>query len=241
MLARWLSLLIWALVAASGVFWGLKLWARPLAAPAQTQVASVAPAAGADLSRLFGAELPAAAPEAAPPPPPESSRFQLIGVVAPRAAGAQSQGVALIAVDGKAPRAFRVGAVVDGDQVLKSVQARAAAIGPRQGAATVSLELPALPPPSTGVPMPGGISPGMSGMAPGAVPAQVFVPPPGAPVVGVPSPAVVPNPSRMRTFRGPAGSVAPATAGADLPGEPPQLQVMPQGAGSSGIEPRPQR
>lgn len=237
MLARWSSLLIWALVAASGVFWALKLWARPLTAPAQTQVAVAAPAAGGDLSRLFGAEAPPPALEAAAPPP-ESSRFQLIGVVAPRLAGAQSQGVALIAVDGKAPRAFRVGAVVDGEHVLKSVQSRAVAIGPRVGAATVSLELPALPPPSTGVPMPVGIQPGVSGMAPGAVPAQVFVPPPGAPVMGVPSPAVGPNTGRMRTFRGPA---AAGMSSAGLPGEPPQLQVAPQDPASGNTEQRPPR
>ncbi len=154
MFARWSAFFVWALVAASAVAWGLKLFTRPLTAPAQTVVAAPSAAAGGDWTRVFGAAPPppVALAEAAPPPAPESSRFQLIGVVAPRPVAARSQGVALIAVDGRTPRAYRVGAVVDGDQVLQSVQPRGVSIGPRQGQATVTLELPALPPPATGVP-----------------------------------------------------------------------------------------
>jgi general secretion pathway protein C len=232
MVSRWTALLVWALVAACGVFWGLKLFAQPLTAPPQTQVAAPAVATGGDLSRLFGAEPPPPVAAAAPPPPPESSRFQLIGVLAAPSAAAQSQGVALIAVDGKLPRAFKVGAVIDGEHVLKSVQPRAVAIGPRNGVATVSLELPPLPPPATGVP-----TPVMGVAAPGAMPAQVFVPPPGAPVVGTPIvgvPAINnPNALRLRQARGAAGN---GGAPAGLPGEP----VQGEGA-VTGVDPRQQR
>ena len=206
MWARWSTFLVWALVAASGVFWGLKLAASPLAAPPQTVLAQAAPAAGGDWSRLFGAEPPPPAAAAAPAPPPESSRFQLIGVLAPRPAAARSQGVARIAVDGKPARAYRVGAVIDGEHVLQAVQARAVAIGPRQGPATIALELPPLPPPATGVP---------AAAAAGVQGAPVIVPPP--PNAGAA------DPQRLRRFRAPGAAVAPA-AGED----PARLQMQPQ-------------
>lgn len=183
MFARLSAFVVWALVAAAAVAWGLKLAAKPLVAPAQTLLAAPAPAAGGDWSRLFGAAPPPPAEPAAaaaPLPPPESSRFQLIGVVAPRSSSATTQGVALIAVDGKAPRAYRVGAVIEGEQVLRSVQQRAVSIGPRRGEPTLTLELPPLPPPATGVPVAGG--------APGG-PVQAM---PTAPVIGGPAPMVVP-------------------------------------------------
>jgi general secretion pathway protein C len=185
MFARWSAFFVWALVAASAVAWGLKLFTRALTAPAQTVVAAPAAAAGGDWTRVFGAAPPpsAAVAEAVPPPAPESARFQLIGVVAPRPAAARSQGVALIAVDGKTPRAYRVGAVIDGDHVLQSVQPRGVAIGPRQGQATVMLELPALPPPATGIPssVPGSTPPGALPTLP--MPAGQPAP---APSLGVP-------------------------------------------------------
>ena len=174
MLSKTLMFLVWALVAGSSVFWGFKLMAQPLAVPAHAAVATQAPAAVGDLSGLLGVKpLSAAQPvEAAAPPPQESSRFQLIGVVAARHAE-RAQGVALIAVVGKLPRAYRVGAVVDQNLVLQSVQARAVSIGPRGGVALVSLELPPLPPPTTGVPgATGGVPPGATALAPGGQPGQ---------------------------------------------------------------------
>lgn len=234
MFARWSAFLVWALVAASAVAWGLKLFARPLAAPAQTVVAAPAAAAGGDWTRLFGAAPPppVATAEAAAPPAPESSRFQLIGVVAPRPAAARSQGVALIAVDGKMPRAYRVGAVIDGDQVLQSVQPRGVAIGPRQGQATVMLELPALPPPATGVPpsVSGVVPPSVPGVMPGAMPGAlppppVALPPGASPVLPRPgAPRLAPAPNlnlptqqRLRALQAP------------MPGQPlpPPMVVQP--------------
>jgi general secretion pathway protein C len=129
--------LLSGLVAASAVAWGYKLFTPSQPVPAHAVLAGSTAALGADLSRLFGAEPAPAQPDAAAPPPPEASRFQLIGVAAPRAGAAPDEGVALIAVDGKPPRAFRVGRVVDGEQVLLAVHARGAAIGPRNGSATL--------------------------------------------------------------------------------------------------------
>lgn len=191
MLSRWMTFLVWALVAGSGVYWGVRLFARPLTMPPQVSLAQPGPAAGADLSRLFGVSAPP------PPPPPvaiqaavapEASRFKLLGVVAAPPAVSRAQGVALIAVDGKMARAFRVGAAIDGDLVLQSVQPRAVSIGPRGSEARVSLELPPLPPPATGVPgeagsaAPPAVAPPPSPAAPPAAaltapPPQLAVPP----------------------------------------------------------------
>ena len=151
MLARLSAFVIWALVAATAVFWGLRLWARPADAPSYTvPVGDVAVARG-DLSRLLGATPAAAAAVVAAPE--MASRFRLIGIMAPKAAAASAQpgqGVALIAVDGKPPKAFVVGSSLDANLVLQSVSLRTASIGPAQGAAAVTLELPPLVAAATG-------------------------------------------------------------------------------------------
>lgn len=130
----------WALVAAAALFWGLRLFVSAPAVPPSTPVAAIGPAGRGDLTRLLGNDPPppvvALEAEAAP-----DARFQLIGVVAPRAQSAAREGVALIAVDGKPARAYRVGAVIDGQTILKSVAARGAMLGPRDGAAQVTLNL----------------------------------------------------------------------------------------------------
>ncbi|MBK6593938.1 MAG: hypothetical protein IPG23_15055 [Burkholderiales bacterium] len=54
-------------------------------------------------------------------------------------------GAALIAVDGKPPKPFRVGASVDGNLVLQSVAARRATLAAGvDGPAQMTLELPPL-------------------------------------------------------------------------------------------------
>ena len=157
MLARGLSFLVWAAVAASALYWGLQLFVTPQAAPAHTQSAVSAPLANADMSKLFGIEI--APLVAAPTAPTVDARFQLVGVVAPRSSAAGSQGVALIAIDGKPARAYRVGAVIDGATVLQAVQSRGAVLGPRGGAPLATLRLPPLPVAATGS-LPGAVSGG---------------------------------------------------------------------------------
>lgn len=146
MQARLSAFLIWALVAASITFWGLRLLVRGPTVPAYAVSAGEAVVASGDLSRLLGA--PPVTESAVAPSPQISSRFRLAGVMAPRPPA--TQGIALIAVDGNLPRAFHVGANVDEGLVLQSVSLRTAAIGPVQGNAAVVLELPPLPPPATG-------------------------------------------------------------------------------------------
>lgn len=139
-LARWFTLFVWAAVAASALFWALKLVVKAPQAPPQVQVAGSAVAAGTDLSRLLGVDAPVPVAAAAPEPAADA-RFNLVGVLSPRAAQAVREGVALIAVDGKPARAFRVGAVVDGQNVLQSVNARGAALGPRDGPSLIALKI----------------------------------------------------------------------------------------------------
>ncbi|MFT4240981.1 MAG: type II secretion system protein N, partial [Acidovorax sp.] len=100
--------------------------------------APIAPDAQA-LARLLGAE--PAAPGVAVAPS-ASSRFQLVGVLSGRHSGG---GAALIAVDGKPARPFRVGAVVDQGLVLQSLGPRQAQLGAALGGpAALSLEMPPL-------------------------------------------------------------------------------------------------
>jgi general secretion pathway protein C len=151
MVSRVAAFVIWAAVAASIIFWGMRLWAKPIPAPAHAVVVSTASGFNGDLGRVLGVDAPAA-PVAVPTAPQATAdpRYRLIGVVAPRSAAANGEGVALIATEGKPPKAYRVGAAVDGEMVLLAVHSRGASLGPRGQPAQVALELPALPPPSTG-------------------------------------------------------------------------------------------
>ena len=87
------------------------------------------------LARLLGAQAVSAAAE-----PAAASRFVLLGVLA----GTQSgDGAALIAVDGKPPRHYRVGAAIEPGLVLQSLGRREARLGASvDGATTLALELP---------------------------------------------------------------------------------------------------
>ncbi|HEX6017087.1 MAG TPA: type II secretion system protein N [Burkholderiaceae bacterium] len=177
MAMRLLSFAIWALVAASAVFWLTRLLARADHAPAHTVTVSANTAvAAADLSRLLGSTRVAAA-DAPAPEAAHDARYKLIGVVAPRSAAAT--GLALIAVGDKPPRPVSLGGVVDGSLVLLAVNHRHAELGPAGGAPTVRLELPAVPEPNRSV---------------RAVPA--VAPPPARPAS--PRPAAVPGSVPLR-------------------------------------------
>jgi general secretion pathway protein C len=143
MLARLCAFVIWGLVAATGVFWGLRLFVRAPAAPAYAVPVGDTAAVRGDLTRLLGSA-PVAAPTTAIAPE-TSSRFKLFGIVAPKyadAAAPPGHSVALIAVDGKMPKAFAVGARLDGDLVLQSVSLRTVSIATAPGKPAITLELP---------------------------------------------------------------------------------------------------
>ena len=210
---RLLSFVIWALVAASAVFWLTRLLSRSDAAPSHTVTASAGTSASADLSRLLGSTRVASAE-----PQPElatDARFKLIGVVAPKAAVPDS-GLALIAVDGKPPRPVLLGGVVDGPLVLLAVNHRRAELGPAGGEATVRLELPAVPEANRSTPAARPVAP-------------VYTPPPpsaGArpqPSVPPPQPAVPGQSPRLLQGQGlapqpdPNAAPTPVTPGRPIP------------------------
>ena len=197
----------WALVVGSAVAWALKLFVAAPPLPVRTPVASSAALARGDLTRLFGADAPPPVAMAAPEPAADA-RFQLIGVVSPRSSQAAQEGLALIAVDGKPAKAFRVGSRVDGDNVLQSVAARGATLGPRGGAALVALRINAPETAATGTLPPAGVSPGM----PAGVPAglQRRGAQPGASTFGQGPPVQAPPmPQMMQPQNLPAGVPRP--------------------------------
>ncbi|MBA4109167.1 MAG: hypothetical protein C0487_06200 [Leptothrix sp. (in: Bacteria)] len=151
MASRILALFIWAAVAASLAYWGLRWLAQPTAVPANATAVSLDNAARGDMRKLLTG--PAAAADPGQPDPTAASmlaeRIKLLGVVAPRNDGDKG-GLALLSVDGKPARAVRAGGSVDGDMVLLTVNQRGAEIGPAAGPATVRLDLPLLPAAATG-------------------------------------------------------------------------------------------
>jgi general secretion pathway protein C len=193
MLARLSAFVIWALVAATAVFWGLRLFVRAPAAPAYAVPVGDTAAVRGDLTRLLGSA-PVAAPVAAAPQ--AASRFKLLGIVAPKyastSAAPSTHGVALIAVDGKMAKAYPVGARLDNDLVLQSVSLRTVSIASTaQGAPTITLELPPPAAAATGT-LPANIGGGVSLSQPAPVPQYV---PPAQPLA-MPQPPQAPPPNR---------------------------------------------
>lgn len=220
---------MWAAVAASAAYWGLRLFVTPRPVPAAAVVAPAAAPPRGDLARLLGSDAEPITETAEATP--TSGRFQLVGVVAPRRESAMHEGVALIAVDGKPARAYRVGAVVDGETVLQSVRARGASLGPRGGEARVSLDIPppaaaatgtlpsagaAAPPPTVPVLPP----PQPAQPVPGAPQAQGGVPP-GAPAVSARVPGALPPGAVRPTLPGVPSRAMQSSAPAEVPPSPP--------------------
>jgi general secretion pathway protein C len=111
------------LLAASVVFWVLR-WPTREAGPAlPLPMGSMeVPAASATLlARLLGAGSTAADTVAAPD---AASRFRLTGIVGLGG----GQGVALLAVDGKPPRPYRVGSELEQGLMLQSVEPKRVAL-----------------------------------------------------------------------------------------------------------------
>jgi hypothetical protein len=181
MLARLMAFWVWLLLGGSVAYWGLQLFARPLALPASVLPAGEAQAGAVDLGRLLGTGAPDAPSE---PEVAASTRLRLLGVVAPKNARAAEagEGVALVEVDGVA-RTVRVGAVVDGELHLLRVDARSAALG-RLGEAPVQvLQMSAPAAPATGSLQPAAPSPVVLGGNPQGMRGQMS-PPNGQPPNG---------------------------------------------------------
>lgn len=209
---------MWAALAASLVAWGLRLSGRSDPVPPHAETVVAAQAVQGDVLRLFAATHAASQPVAAAAPE-AANRFRVLGVVAGLREG--SPGWALIAVDGRAPRAVAVGAVVDGEWILQSVTQSQVAIGPRGADAAVRLELPLLPPPATGTLAMAANDAAAVAQAP--APAPVAAPPvPGMPGASRRAGAGMPAPVVPAVVAAPGGAAAPARLGvqANAQGEP---------------------
>ncbi len=174
---RLFAFAVWAVVAASVMFWGLRLLVQSPGVPGHAVSVGLASTTTGDVTRLLGStpkETNATA--AAAPVAPESTRFKLTGVMSPKASSSSGQGVALISVDGKPARAFGVGARIDGDLRLQGVSLRTASVNVGQGKPPMVLEMPPLPAPNTGTLAAGGM-----GFNPPAVGGA------GGPNVGIPA------------------------------------------------------
>jgi general secretion pathway protein C len=134
------TLVLWAAAAASAVFWGLRLSAPPASLPALAVLPAPAVPDAQGLARLLGAVPAAVGASPAAPSASLASRFVLIGVLSGRQSGG---GAALIAVDGRPAKPYRLGAQVDQDLVIQALGPRQVQLGPRQGApATLTLDMP---------------------------------------------------------------------------------------------------
>ena len=133
------TFLLAALATASAAYWVLK-W-RASVSPSRPATIAFSEPAQFDpqaLAHLLGGAKggTANAPMAA-----AASHFKLFGVIADRAKG----GYALIAVDDKAAKPFRVGNPVNDELVLHSLSARSAELAASMdGPVTLTLELPKL-------------------------------------------------------------------------------------------------
>lgn len=128
---------LWALAAASAVYWGLKFSAHPAPAGPAVAARTAPPVDPQAIARLLGASPVAAA---AAPVAPLASRFALLGV----ADQGSGHGAALVSVDGKPAKPYRVGMQLDEGIVLKSVAGRKAVLASTaDGQPVLTLELPA--------------------------------------------------------------------------------------------------
>ena len=134
-LQKVLTAAVWAAVAFSAVSWGLR-WS----ASGQMQgSAMAAPQALPDVDTAAAARSLGALPVQAAAPS-LASRFQLLGVLD----GGPNAGAALIAVDGKPAKPFRVGAVVTDGLVLQGTEAKRVSLGAgTDSPPALTLELPA--------------------------------------------------------------------------------------------------
>ena len=140
---RLITALLWALVAASAVYWGLRMGGRTarVVVPEVAVVTSINDASASQLAitRLLGA----------------AERFALAGVIA----SAAGEGTALISVDGKPARPFVVGARIAPGYVLKAVGQRDATLADDpEGAGRVLLSLPAYKTATLITSLPAGVS-----------------------------------------------------------------------------------
>ena len=141
--SRWLTGvltgLIWTVAVAVVAYWALQFAgvSGPVAQAPTVASATLTEPAQADVQKALGANASSAVVVDAD----AGGRFVLSGVVA----GHSGLGAALIAVDGQAPKAFKVGQAVADGLVLQSLAPRQARLAATlEGPAALTLDMPAL-------------------------------------------------------------------------------------------------
>lgn len=146
---RLITFLLWALAAWSGVFWALKsldLANASSKADALAKSASLAMTTASNnplqdvslqVAKTLGAQGAVTEPTAASKLAAMQARFQLLGVLAVGTA----HGAALLSIDSKPAKPYRVGSPIEDGLEVTSVGARSASIG-TNGATSFTLELP---------------------------------------------------------------------------------------------------
>jgi general secretion pathway protein C len=226
------TFLIWGCVALSALYWALGGVGRGSAVvPPPAQAASADPAR-ADWLRVMGgsAAAPASLAVASPAPaaiPPELAAFRLLGIVATAKTG--RGGVALLAQGDQPARPLKVGQVVTGDWVLKSLAARSVQVGPKNGPAQFTLNLPQPTPTATA--SGGRPSAGAAPVPPGSSVAAIV------PIVSAVEPAPAASPNEAPGPVGPAqespeGDDATPPSSAPNPGRP-NVTIRPPGRSSA--------
>ena len=135
---------VWAALGLSALAWGLATWPKddqPLAdSVAAPQAASAVVVQAADIAKVLGAASSDATP--VDNSATVSVRLSLLGV----ALAAQGNAIALISLDGQAPKPFHVGATVSPGLVLQAVTPTQALLGAALKSPTLStLDLPKRP------------------------------------------------------------------------------------------------
>jgi len=150
MVSRIFAFLVWAVCAAGLAYWGLHWLAKPLPVPPHSATVSLTADPKGDMARLLTA--PETSPDAAGPSAEQSAlaaRIQLIGLMAATGNGS-GPSVALLVIDGKPAKAFKVGQTIDGEQVVQAITRQGVDIGLPGQPATATLPAQTLPAAATG-------------------------------------------------------------------------------------------
>lgn len=138
------TFLLAAVATASATHWALKWLGSPATSPMAPEGSTVSSQTDPQsVARFLAGDQGVAKAMPGMPVVSASSRFKLMGVVA----APSSRGHALISVDGKPARPYRVGTPVTDDLLLHSVAPRSASLAPSlDGPISMTLELPKLVP-----------------------------------------------------------------------------------------------
>jgi general secretion pathway protein C len=132
--SRFVSFVLAGLAAGSVAYWFWLRSGQDGAALTPYAVQEISPLAGSDLARLLGRPEPDSAASLAPV---VNGRFALTGVLA----GSGTGGAALISVDGKAAKSYKIGDLVADQLYLQSVARRSVVLSDRTGKAETTLAL----------------------------------------------------------------------------------------------------